>query len=132
MIGKVKIDYIGGLSSTEVARLQQLHGKNIYQASDSLRFIHILRDIVKEPMFILLLVACSLYFILGETGEGLMMLVAMIFVAAISLYQEVKSSNAVKALEQYTQPRVKVIRAGKLRSPQKNWFQVIVFYWKKV
>ena len=47
-------------------------------------------------MFILLVIACSLYLILGEVSEGIMKLVAMVFVATILLYQKVKSSNALK------------------------------------
>lgn len=69
-----------------------------------------MRDIAKEPMFILLVMACVLYFILGEVNEGFLMLVAMAFVSAISLYQEVRSTNALKALQQYTAPKVRVIR----------------------
>ena len=61
----------------------------------------------------MLLFASSLYFILGETKEGLLMLVAMIFVVAISIYQETKSSRALQALKQLTQSRVGVIRDGK-------------------
>ena len=41
-----------------------------------------------------------------------MMLVAMILVTVISLYQEVKSTQAVEALQQLTEPKVTVIRNG--------------------
>jgi Ca2+-transporting ATPase len=41
------------------------------------------------------------------------MLAAMCFVAAISVYQEVKSSKALAALNQYTQPKITAIRDGK-------------------
>ena len=46
-------------------------------------FLRLLWDICREPMFILLIIACALYFILGEVTEGLMMTVTMIIVAAI-------------------------------------------------
>jgi P-type Ca2+ transporter type 2C len=113
MSGKIiHLGNIQGLSAPEIPALQQRYGKNIFHAGPSRRFIHIIRDIVKEPMFILLVIACSLYFVLGEISEGIMMGVAMIIVAAISLYQEVKSSNAVKALQQFTEPKVTVVRDG--------------------
>lgn len=51
-------------------------------------------------MFILLFIACSLYFVLGESGEGIMMPAAIVLVTAISIYQEVKSSHVVEALKQ--------------------------------
>src|SRR6185295_10805978 len=50
---------------------------------------------------------------LGEPGEGALMLLAMILVAAISFYQEVKSINALEALQQFAQSKVAVIRGGK-------------------
>jgi P-type Ca2+ transporter type 2C len=113
MPGKViELGNIQGLSAQEIPALRQQYGKNLFHAESSRRFIHIVRDIVKEPMFILLVIACSLYFILGEVSEGIMMLIAMVIVAAISVYQEVKSSNAVKALEQFTEPKVTVVRDG--------------------
>jgi len=114
MPGKViHLDNIQGLSVQQVSVLRQQYGKNVFHAESSHRFIYIVWDVVKEPMFILLVIACSLYFILGEVSEGVMMLVAMVLVAAISLYQEVKSSNAIKALNQFTEPKVTVVRDGK-------------------
>lgn len=114
MSGKViHLDNIQGLPVQQVSFLRQQYGENVFHAESSRRFIHIIWDIVKEPMFILLVIACSLYFILGEVSEGIMMLVAMVLVATISLYQEVKSSNAVKALKQFTEPKVTVVRDSK-------------------
>ncbi len=99
-----------GLSSGDIPVLQKQFGRNIFYSEPQRHFYHILFDIAKEPMFILLIVATTLYFILGETKEGIMMLAATFLVAAISVYQDVKSSNAIKALQQFTQPQVKVIR----------------------
>jgi P-type Ca2+ transporter type 2C len=114
MSGKViHLGNIQGLPAGEVPALRQQYGKNVFHTESSRRFIHIVRDIVKEPMFILLVIACSLYFILGKISEGTLMLAAMVIVAAISLYQEVKSGNAVKALKQFTEPEVTVVRDGK-------------------
>jgi P-type Ca2+ transporter type 2C len=102
-----------GLSPEEVATLRNQYGPNVFHTTARRRPEHIIWDIVKEPMFVLLVISCSLYFILGETGEGIMMLVAMTLVASISLYQEIKSTRAVEALKQFTEPEVKVIRDGK-------------------
>jgi Ca2+-transporting ATPase len=101
---------IQGLSMQDVSLLRQQHGRNVFFAASSRKVIHIVRDIVREPMFILLVIACALYFILGEVSEGVMMLLAMILVAAISLYQEVKSTNAIQALQQFAEPKVTVVR----------------------
>jgi Ca2+-transporting ATPase len=113
MPGKIiDLDDIKGLTLQQVSVLRQQYGENIFHAEPSRRFISIIWDILKEPMFILLIIACSLYFVLGELAEGVMMLIAMILVAAVSIYQEVKSSNALNALQQFTQPKITVVRDG--------------------
>ncbi|MGZ8557020.1 MAG: cation-transporting P-type ATPase, partial [Chitinophagaceae bacterium] len=58
MSGKViELGNLPGLSSRQVPMLQKQYGKNIFIAEPSRRFIHIVWDIVKEPMFILLIIA---------------------------------------------------------------------------
>src|SRR5664279_2084766 len=102
-----------GLKQGEIIPLQKQFGKNIFQTDRENGFFRMVWNILREPMFIMLIIACALYFILGEAKEGLLMLAAMIFVGAISVYQEVKSSKALAALNQYTQPKITVIRDGK-------------------
>ncbi len=104
---------IEGLVSRDIPALQQRYGKNIFESHQTRRFLHIFLDILKEPMLILLLVACSLYFVTGSFSEGFTMLAAICIVAAISLYQEARSNNAIKALQQYTEPMTKAIRDGR-------------------
>lgn len=102
-----------GLSPDEIPRLQQQFGKNSFESSRQFRLLNVMKDILLEPMFILLVIASCLYFILGDKNEGIMMALAIIIVVAISIYQEVKSSLALKSLQQYTEPRITVIRGGK-------------------
>ncbi|MGZ8536738.1 MAG: cation-translocating P-type ATPase, partial [Flavisolibacter sp.] len=101
-----------GLSEKEVQVLLLQYGKNILPYKKSNRLLRIVKDLVSEIMFLLLVAACILYFILGSYAEGFMMLAALCFVTAISIYQEVRSSNALELLGQLTAPRVKVIREG--------------------
>ncbi|HEY8895638.1 MAG TPA: cation-translocating P-type ATPase [Niastella sp.] len=117
MPGKViTIEKITGLSQSDILTLVQQYGKNVFQREKPRHLIQIIGDIVREPMFILLMIACVLYFILGQVTEGLMMSVAICLVAAISLYQDVRSSRALQALKQYTEPEVMVIRDGILKN----------------
>ena len=104
---------IKGLTQVEIQSLQLQFGKNKFEAEPQRRFLHIVLDVIKEPMFLLLVFASTLYFLLGETSEGILMVVAMSLVTAISLYQEVKSSKALETLQQLTAPGVIVIREGK-------------------
>ena len=104
------INQYSGLKNADIQSLLKKFGKNTLGGGKHNGFFNAVWNIVKEPMFLMLLVASSLYFILGEANEGLLMMVAMIFVVAISIYQETKSSNALQALKQYTQTRARVIR----------------------
>ncbi len=101
-----------GLKGSEIPTLQIQFGKNIFSAEKPRTFFLVLWGIITEPMFILLVASCMLYFVLGEFKEGFIMLSAMIFVSAISFYQEMKSSVALEALKAYTEPQVTVIRDG--------------------
>lgn len=55
-----------------------------------------------------------IYFISGETGNGIFMVMAILFIASISLYQDSRSKNALEKLKDLSQPHCKVIRNGKI------------------
>jgi len=110
------ITYTGnllGLSDEDISSLQQQYGKNSFRIEGQRNIGHILLDIVRDPMFILLAVSCTLYFILGQYNEGFMMLVAIVLVSSISFYQEARSTKALQALKEYAEPKVTVIREGR-------------------
>src|SRR5688572_6303908 len=104
--------FMQGLNEKEVQLLLLQYGKNVLHFKRNNRLIKIIRDLVSDVMFLLLVAACILYFILGAHAEGFMMVAALCFVSAISIYQEVRSSNALQSLRQLTEPGVKVIREG--------------------
>lgn len=109
-------DPAAGLTRTQVDTLRQQHGWNELPAENGRHLWRTIRGIVFEPMFAVLLLACGLYLVLGELDQGLLMLAGMIFVAAISFFQDVKSNHALQALRQYTEPRIGVIREGAVQS----------------
>ena len=73
-------------------------------------------EVVKEPMFLLLLAACAVYIGLGQTEEAVTLGVALLLVAGISVYQSVRSDRALGALRDLTQPKAQVWRSGVLVS----------------
>jgi Ca2+-transporting ATPase len=101
-----------GLGSDEVLKLREQFGPNLLSRQRSARWWKIIWDVVREPMFLLLAIASSLYFILREPREGWMMLFAMAFVIAISVWQDFRSKRAIDALRELTTPTVKVVRDG--------------------
>ncbi|HRG26395.1 MAG TPA: cation-translocating P-type ATPase [Chitinophagales bacterium] len=102
-----------GLSEKEVIAVRQQFGANGITGKRQNKLWHLLLGVVAEPMFIILVIAAIIYFILGESAEGFIMLAALFFVAGISIYQENRSSNAVEALKQLTDSGAKVARSGK-------------------
>ena len=104
---------IRGLTSNEVKELQKKYGLNEFVKSEKsnpfMKFI----SVFKEPMFLLLVIAATLYLILGEAREAGVMLVFVIFVASITFIQEWKTERTIEALKDLTSPHVNVLRDGK-------------------
>ncbi|MBL7936626.1 MAG: HAD-IC family P-type ATPase, partial [Bacteroidia bacterium] len=101
---------ISGLTSEQVVQARTKHGDNQLNYKKENGFLDAIKGIAKEPMVILLLVASSIYFISGETGDGIFLSLAIILVSAISLYQDSRSRNALEKLKSFTQAKCKVIR----------------------
>lgn len=101
-----------GLTETDIRINRESHGTNALSGTDDRVLRTVLREIVTEPMFVLLLLACILYFAVGQTQEGVIMLVSLLIVAGISLFQEYRSRNAVAALNKLSATRARVIRNG--------------------
>jgi P-type Ca2+ transporter type 2C len=105
---------IKGLSEEQVLDARNRFGKNILSFKKENRLIDAVKSLAKEPMVLLLLVASVIYFISGQTGDAVFMASSIILVAAISLYQDSRSRNALEKLKSYSQPRCKVIRDGEV------------------
>ena len=105
---------ITGLSNDEVVASRKKWGFNSLEHQKKNHLLISIIEIVKEPMFLLLFVAASIYYITGDYGDGIFMTIAILLVAAISLFQEARSRNAIDALKKLSQPKSKVIRNGKI------------------
>ena len=101
-----------GLSETEVGSRLKQHGYNELPSSKGRNIFATAWDVVREPMFLLLLACGTIYLILGDVQEALMLL-GFVFVAlGITLYQERKTERALEALRDLSSPRALVIRGG--------------------
>jgi len=104
---------IKGLTTTEVVAAREKYGFNRLNYKKENGFADAVKSLAKEPMVLLLLVASAIYFISGKTGDAIFLSSAIVLVAAISLYQDSRSRNALEKLKDLTQPNCKVIRDGK-------------------
>lgn len=101
-----------GLSTAEVAILQEQYGKNVLQVRQIHPVWTSLGHVWQEPMFWLLAITGGLYFSLGEQAEGIMMAVSIVLVIFIEVFQETRSELAIKALDAYTASKTEVLRNG--------------------
>lgn len=101
-----------GLSDEAVAQSRAKYGKNKLTFQKESFLLSTLKDLLKDPMILLLLIASSIYFMMGEIQDAFFMIGAIIFVAGISVFQHNRSQKAIEKLEEFTQPHCKVIRNG--------------------
>jgi Ca2+-transporting ATPase len=105
-------DNMIGLTNDQVIASRQEKGSNTLEMEEDRVLLLVLKEVILEPMFILLLAACVIYFVLGKYSEGVIMLVAILLVAGISLFQEYRSKNAIRALKKLSESHAKVRRNG--------------------
>ena len=110
---KDKLKEFKGLTNNEVVISREKNGSNIQQQRKKESLIKKILNIFKEPMFLLLIIAASVYFIVGEYGDGITMLIFVLAVCTIEFIQETKTDKALEELNKLSSLNVKVIRNGK-------------------
>jgi P-type Ca2+ transporter type 2C len=103
---------LNGLSEEEAARRLAGEGPNELPSSKKRGLFHIALEVIREPMFMLLIACGSLYLILGDVKEALLLLGFVFVVAGITFFQERKTERALEALRDLSSPRALVIRSG--------------------
>ena len=96
-----------GLTNEQVLIARKKYGNNQLDYKKENGFLEAIKSLAKEPMIILLLVASFIYFISGDTGDGIFLASAIVLIDIISLYQNSRSRNALEKLKNFTQPIVK-------------------------
>ena len=106
------IENIKGLSETEAAERLKSEGPNELPSSKPRSLFAIAFEVVREPMFLLLVSCGAIYLLVGDIEESLMLLGFVFVVMGITLYQERKTERALEALRDLSSPRARVIRDG--------------------
>jgi P-type Ca2+ transporter type 2C len=101
-----------GLTSGQAEEKLRSEGHNKLPSSKPKNFFTIAVGVVKEPMFILLVGCGSLYVVMGDLQEGLMLLGFVFVIMGIEFFQEKKTEKALDALKDMASPRALVIRDG--------------------
>ena len=101
-----------GLSTPEALRRLEAEGPNLLPGSAPKSNIAIVREVITEPMFLMLLAAGGIYLVLGDRAEALFLLGFVFVVIGITLMQERKTQRALESLRDLSAPRALVIRQG--------------------
>ena len=101
-----------GLSSEEARLRQHQYGKNELIPQKKESFFKKVFHIICEPMFLLLIIAAVIYFILGEPRDGAIMLIFVMGIISIDVIQEWKTDKTLNALKDLSAPTIPVIRDG--------------------
>ena len=106
------INNLQGHTDEEVMERLAQDGYNELPSTEKRTIFHILFEVIREPMFLLLIACGGLYLILGDVQEALMLLGFVFVVIGITIYQEQKTEKALDALRDLSSPRALVIRNG--------------------
>jgi Ca2+-transporting ATPase len=103
---------ITGLSKAEAASRLLTEGANELPVSGKHQLTGIVLNVLREPMFLLLISAASIYLLLGDVNDALMLMGFVCVVMGITIYQEYKTERTLEALRDLTSPRALVLREG--------------------
>jgi P-type Ca2+ transporter type 2C len=108
----LKFDELKGLSETEAAKRLKEEGFNELPSAKKRNVFRIGIDVIREPMFLLLIACGIIYLFLGDVREALILLVFVFVIIGITFYQERKTERTLEALRDLSSPRALVVRDG--------------------
>jgi Ca2+-transporting ATPase len=106
------LEKYSGLSSSQALEALKKDGYNELPSQKEKNVFSLFFGLFKEPMLLLLVAAGTIYLLLGEPQDSLMLLTAIFVVIGITFYQERKTEKALQALKNLSSPRALVIRSG--------------------
>jgi P-type Ca2+ transporter type 2C len=101
-----------GLSDTVAGERLSLEGPNELPAARPKSTLRIAAEVLREPMFLLLIATGAVYLVLGSIEEAVALAASIFVVIGITLYQETKTERTLQALRDLSSPRALVIRDG--------------------
>ena len=86
---------VTSLSQTDAERRLASEGHNVLPGTHRRTLLHITLETVREPMFLLLLAAGTLYLVFGDLQEGLTLFGFVLITLGLTLYQEGQTERRV-------------------------------------
>ena len=104
-----------GLTEEQARHRLRSDGFNDLPSADHRTLLRIVGEVLREPMFALLLGAGAVYLVLGDMTEAAMLLAFATISVSITVVQETRSERVLDALRDVASPRALVIRDGQRR-----------------
>ncbi len=101
---------MSGLSKIEVMNRLREFGPNEIDSDELKNTLTELKNILLDPMGLMLLTLSLLYFLLGDKTDSIILLVAYLPVTGVDVLLELRSSRALKSLRKSLAIKAKVIR----------------------
>jgi P-type Ca2+ transporter type 2C len=113
-------DPASGLSADEAARRLKQFGPNRLPERARWLLLRLIGEVLREPMFLLLILAAGLYLVLGDATEGLFLAGMAIIAIGLVVVQRRRAEGVLKALGDLSAPRALVRReGGEVRIPSR-------------
>jgi Ca2+-transporting ATPase len=107
------LESVVGLTEDGAAQRLREEGYNELPSSTQRSVLAIAWEVVREPMFLMLVACGGLYMLMGELSDALMLLGFVFVVMGITIVQERRTERALEALKDLSSPRALVIREGR-------------------
>src|ERR1022692_3713361 len=101
-----------GLSAAEAAARLKSGGFNELPMAERRGVLRILFEVIRQPMFALLIAGGIVYLLLGDRMEAILLLIFASLSVLITIVQESRSKKVLEALRNLASPRALVIRDG--------------------
>jgi len=101
-----------GLSTVEALRRLDTEGPNALPPAKRHGLVAVAGKVLREPMFLLLIATCAIYFALGDLTEALVLAASMLAILVITVAQERRTERTLEALRDLSSPRALVVRDG--------------------
>ena len=101
-----------GLSEADARARLKAEGYNELPRPDRRTPLHIILEVLREPMMALLIGGGVIYLMLGDLKEALILLAFATLSIVITVVQETRTERVLEALRDLTSPRALVIRDG--------------------
>lgn len=107
------LEGFSGLSTSEASARLKSEGRNELPRTERRTGWRIVLEVLREPMFALLMAGGAIYLALGNPHEALILLVFATLSVSIAVVQDFRSERVLEALRSLASPRALVIRDGR-------------------